>query len=52
MISKKGRRGSHRNINDKTVLTLSDQCSRHIDTCQLICTANQLTGFHAIGENV
>ena len=27
-------------------LTFNDQCSHHIETSQLICRANQLTGFY------
>ena len=30
----------------------SDQCSHHIETSQLICRANQLTGFHMMGTLV
>ena len=25
---------------------MNDQCSHHIETSQLICSANQLTGFY------
>ena len=27
----------------------NDQCSHHIETGQLICSANQLTGFYMMG---
>ena len=27
-------------------LPFNDQCSHHIETSQLICSANQLTGFY------
>ena len=30
----------------------NDQCSRHIETSQLICSANQLTGFYMMGTLV
>ena len=30
-------------------LPFSDKCSRHIETNQLICRENQLTGFYMIG---
>ena len=29
-----------------------DQCSHHIETSQLICSANQLTGFYMMGTLV
>ena len=28
----------------------NDQCFHHIETIQLICTANQLTGFYMMGK--
>ena len=31
---------------------LNDQCSHHIETSQLICRANQLTGFYIMGTLV
>ena len=34
------------------VLTLNDQCSHHIETSQLICRADQLTGFYMMGTLV
>ena len=30
----------------------NDPCSNHIETSQLICSANQLTGFYMIGTLV
>ena len=30
-------------------LLLNDQCSHHIETSQLICRANKLTGFYMMG---
>ena len=30
----------------------NNQCSHHIETSQLICSANQLTGFYMIGTLV
>ena len=33
-------------------LPFNDQCSHHIETSQLICSANQLTGFCMIGALV
>ena len=33
----------------KEVLTFNDQCSSHIETSELICRANQLTGFYVRG---
>ena len=33
-------------------LTFNDQCSHHIETSQLICRANQLTGFYMMGTLV
>ena len=37
----------------KTILQLAiDQCSHHIETSQLICGANQLTGFYMMGTLV
>ena len=30
----------------------NDQCSHYIDTSQLICSANQLTGFYMMGTLV
>ena len=32
--------------------TFDDQCSHHIETCQLICGGNQLTGFYMMGTLV
>ena len=33
----------------KEVLNFNDQCSSHIETSELICRANQLTGFYVRG---
>ena len=30
----------------------NDQCSHHIETSQLICSANQLTGLYMMGKLV
>ena len=30
----------------------NDPCSNHVETSQLICSANQLTGFYMIGTLV
>ena len=30
-------------------LTFNDRCSHHIETSQLTCRANQLTGFYIMG---
>ena len=32
-----------------TNVPIIDQCSHHIETSQLICTANQLTGYYMMG---
>ena len=34
------------------LLPFNDQCSHHIETSQLICSANQLTGFYMMGALV
>ena len=34
------------------VLTFNDQWSHHIETSQLICSANQLTGLYMMGTLV
>ena len=33
-------------------LPFNDQCSHHIETSQLICSSNQLTGFYIMGTLV
>ena len=35
--------------NDKICNTSNDQCSLHIETNQLACSANQLPGFYMMG---
>ena len=35
-----------------TLQPFNDQCSHHIETSQLICYANQLTGFYMVGTLV
>ena len=39
-------------VQSRKKLTLQDQCSHHIETSQLICRANQLTGFYMMGTLV
>ena len=34
------------------ILSFNDQSSHHIETSQLICSANQLTGFYMMGTLV
>ena len=36
-------------INKNKQLNFNDKCSYHIETSQLICLANQLTGFPIVG---
>ena len=36
----------------KVILTFNDQCSHHIETSQLICSENQLSGFYIMGSLV
>ena len=37
---------------NRSVYLFNDQCSHHIETSQLICRANQLTGFYMMGTLV
>ena len=41
--------GVKRNCFSAFSKTFIDQCSHHIETSQLICSANQLTGIYMIG---
>ena len=36
----------------QSVLPFNDQCPSHIETGQLLCSANQLTGFYMSGTLV
>ena len=31
-------------------LTFQDHCIHHVETSQMICSANQLTGFYILGN--
>ena len=37
-------------INFIFILTINDQCSPLLSTSQLICNANQFTGFYVMGN--
>ena len=37
---------------DNNINPFNDQCSHHIETSHLICSANQLTGFYMMGTLV